>query len=152
MFSLANTDCHYRRRTAQIYAPPPDVPHVAADPMVSLAEHMPAPTRTLLGKRPRDNNYVTGYEPLNAKRRMTTIGVLEAAGSTSRAHHRPATRTLVRNDNKSLVTGRGAERLTATHAQEVSHQLLPEPSVQGELVRTTARGQSHGIEGREELT
>jgi hypothetical protein len=76
--------------------------------------------------------------------------VLEAAGSTSRARHKPATRSLTGSNGKSLATGRGAEGLAAPNVQDVYHQFLSGPSVQTELVGTTARGPSLWIEGSEE--
>jgi hypothetical protein len=135
---------------AQIHAPPLDVVDTGVDPTVSFAAHMLAPTGTLLGKRPRDDGYHTGYEPLNTKRRMIVNEVLEAGGSTSRDRHKPATRTLVSINGKSEATGRGAEMLATPNVLEIYHQPLPGPSVQGELVGTTAWEQSLWIEGSEE--
>ena len=76
-------------------------------------------------------------------------GVLEAAGSTSRARQKPATEIPAVFNGKSEAAGRGAGMLAAPIAHEVYHQPLPGPSVQGVSVGTSARGQLPWIEGSE---
>ena len=78
---------------------------------------------------------------------MRKNGVLEAAGSTSRAHQRPTDRTPTVIDSISEATGRGAGMLAAPIAHELYHQFLPGPSVQEVLMGTTAQGQQPWIEG-----
>jgi hypothetical protein len=84
---------------------------------------------------------------VKTKTRMN--GVLETAGSTSRARHKSATMTQQLVNGISEAAGRGAEKLAATITHEVYHQLLPGPSVQGGLTGTTAQGQLPWIEGSE---
>jgi hypothetical protein len=74
-------------------------------------------------------------------------GVLEAAGTTSKACHKLATRTPTPKSDKSKTVGRGAGRLAATMTQEVYHQSLPGPSVQQALVGATAPPQLTWVEG-----
>ena len=77
---------------------------------------------------------------------MAVKGVLEAAWSTSRACHKPATRTLTRIISASKTAGRGAGRLAATNAQEVHLLSLLGPSDQQVLVRAPAPEQPSWIE------
>ena len=77
-------------------------------------------------------------------------GVLAAAGSTSRTRQKPIARTPVRISVKSKATGRGAGKLASPNAYGVYHQFLPGPSVQGNLMGTTAQGELPRIEGSEE--
>ena len=72
---------------------------------------------------------------------MRTDGVLEAVESTSRARQKPSTRTSVQIRNKSEAARRGAGKLATTSAQEIYHQFLPGPSVQGRLMGTTVQVQ-----------
>jgi hypothetical protein len=65
---------------------------------------------------------------------------LEAAGPTSRARQKSATRTLAISHDKFEAAGRGAGRLVSPDAHEVYHEFLPGPSVQQGLV-TTAQGE-----------
>jgi len=81
---------------------------------------------------------------------MAVSGVLGAAGSTSRAHHKSATRTPAVINSKSEEVGRGAGKLAAPNAHEVYHQILPGPSVQGETTGTTAEEELAWVEGSEE--
>ena len=80
---------------------------------------------------------------------MKKNGVLEAAGSTRRAHQRPTDRTPTSIDSTSEATRRGAEMLAAPIAHEVYHQFLPGPSVQEGWMGTTAQDQLAWIEGSE---
>jgi len=124
--------------------------------------HIPELPRSLLKKRPRDAEEASSDStkpgkdrnersaPRRVKRRTGANGVLDAAGSTSRARQKPATETPVRINNKSEAAGRGAGMLAAPIAHEVYHQSLPGPSVQEALMGTTAQGQSPWIEGSEE--
>ncbi|KAI0296511.1 hypothetical protein B0F90DRAFT_1034126 [Multifurca ochricompacta] len=107
------------------------------------------------GKHPRtdndDNREADCYESRPQKRGKggtTALGVLEAAGSTSRARHKPATRTSSAINDKSRVVGRGAERLAASNTQGVYHQFLTGPSVQQELAGTAVWGKLPWVEGR----
>jgi hypothetical protein len=88
--------------------------------------------------------------PRRAKRKMVVNRVSEAVGSTSRVHQKSATRTLEGYHRISEAAGRGAGRLAAPNAHEVYHEFLPGPSVQQELVVTTAQGELPWIEGSEE--
>lgn len=76
--------------------------------------------------------------------------VLGAVGSTCRARQKPSTRTPEQINRISEAAGRGAGKLPATNAQEVYHQFLPGPSVQGGLMGTTVQGQLPWMEGSEE--
>ena len=88
--------------------------------------------------------------PRRIKRKTGANGVLGAVESTSRTRKKPATKTLIRLNNKSEAGGRGAGMLAAPITHEVYHQAVPGPSVQEALVGTTAQGQSPWVEGREE--
>ncbi|KAI0293342.1 hypothetical protein B0F90DRAFT_1822119 [Multifurca ochricompacta] len=122
-----------------------------------LLESQSFPVRC--GKRRRadndDGREADSYESRPQKRgkkrgkgRMTALEVLDAAGSTSRARHKPATRTSSEISAKSRVVGRGAEKLAASNTQGVYHQFLTGPSVQQELVGTTVWGKLPRVEGR----
>src|SRR5712691_8611088 len=127
-----------------------------------LRTNMPELPRTILRKRPRSaeetsngftkagNDRNRRKSPRRVKRRTGVDGVLEAAGSTSRACQKPADRAPVSIDNKSEAAGRGAGMLAAPIAHEIYHQFLPGPSVQEALMGTTAQGQSPWVEEREE--
>jgi hypothetical protein len=129
-----------------------------ASQSISPAVYMPTSMRTTLGKRPRgeeetrsdlqDNSI--GGPPKRVKRKERTNRVLEAGGPISRAHQMPMTRTLVDIKSKSEVAGRGAGKLAVPNAHEVYSQSLPGPSVQQELVVTTAQGELPWIEGSTE--
>jgi hypothetical protein len=134
---------------------------MGASQTISPAAYIPASTRTNLGKSRRSAETSCDYVEVahdrntsgpirRVKRKMRTDGVLEAAGSTSRARQKPSTRTPVQIDDKSEAAERGAGKLAATNAQEVYHQFLPGPSVQGELMGTTVQGQLPWVEGSEE--
>ena len=127
-----------------------------------LRTNMPELPRTILRKRPRNaeetSNGITKAgkdrnrrkSPRRVKRRTGVDGVLEAAGSTSRACQKPADRAPVGNESKSEAAGRGAGMLADPIAHEIYHQFLPGPSAQEALMGTTAQGQSPWVEGREE--
>ena len=85
-----------------------------------------------------DNN--TCGPTRRAKREMRRDGVLETAGSTSRARQKPADRTSTEINDISEAPGRGAGKLAAPIAHEVYHQFLPGPSIQEALMGTTAQG------------
>jgi hypothetical protein len=156
--SFASTGRYHSWGSAQGDAPPTGV--TDATQSTPPARYPPESTRTILGKRPRreDNptgDYIQVIPPGTStrgpsKRAKGKIGVLEAAGSTSRARQNSATKTLVNNRNRSEATGRGAGKLTATNAHEVYYESLPGPSVQQELVVTTAQGEQPWIEGSTE--
>jgi hypothetical protein len=120
--------------------------------------HVPASAKTILGKRPRgeeetrskiqDNSI--GGPSKRIKRKEKIHRVLEAGGSTSRAYQMPTTRTLEEIKCKSEAVGRGAGKLAVPNAYEVYSQFLPGPSVQQELVVTTAQGEQPWIEGSAE--
>jgi hypothetical protein len=114
----------------------------------------------VLGKRPRGAEDACddgglgaddGHQQRPRKRgkgKMAVNGVLEAAGPTSRARHKPATRTLKGLNGISKTAGRGAGRLAATNVQEVYHRSLQGPSVQQVLVGAHAPEKPALIEGR----
>ncbi len=84
---------------------------------------------------------------------MAVSGVLGAAGSTSRAYHKSATRTPVVINNKSEAEGRGAGKLAAPNAHEVYHQSPLGSSAQRVLMGAIAQGKLPWNEGSEgELT
>jgi len=121
--------------------------------------YMPELPWAILGKRPRSaeetsNDHTKAgnrrSSPRSVKKRRGVNGVLKAAGSTSRARQKPATRTPVRIYGKSEAAGRGAGMLAAPIAHEVYRQFLPGPSVQEALMGATAQGQLPWIEGSEE--
>jgi hypothetical protein len=66
--------------------------------------------------------------------KMAVTGVLEAAGTTSKARHKPAARTHTEINNRCKTAGCGAGRLAATTAQEVYHPSFPRPSAQHAMV------------------
>jgi len=122
---------------------------------------MSAPQGTNIGKRPRNvggtNDWAgeasSDHRPRphkKAKGKMADRGVLEAAGSTSRARHKSSTKTPTVINAKFKAAGRGAGRLAAPNAQGVYHQSLPGPSVRKELVGTTVQDQLSWVEGSEE--
>ena len=128
----------------------------ADDAATSSTAHMLAAPGTSLGKRPREADDSWGPSTINGlqprprkkgKEKMAANRVLEAAGPSSRARHKPATRTLTRINGISKTAGRGAGMLAATSAHEVYHQYMPGPSVQQVLVGTTAPGQLTWVEG-----
>jgi hypothetical protein len=160
MRTLANTGRYYYSwGSAQMDAPPLGVAHASqSTPPVG---YMPGSMGTILGKRPRedaqDGDYVqmtqhnsTRGPPKRAKRKMLVNRVLEAAGSTSRTNQKPVTMTLTEKHGKFEAAGRGAGMLAAPNAHEVYHEFLPGPSVQQELVVTTAQGELPWIEGSAE--
>ena len=104
---------------------------------------MPAPMKT---KR-HDNNACGPTR--RAERKMRRNRVLEAAGSTSRAHPKPADRTPTEINDISEAQGRGAGKLAAPIAHEVYHQFMPGSSVQEVLMGNTAQGWLPWIEGSE---
>ena len=125
----------------------------------SHGAHMHTSQRIRLRKRPRSDELTgDGSEELYGDRRPRPLkkvkgktvasGVLEAAGSTSRAPLKSATETPVEVSAISEAVGRGAGMLAAPNAHEVYHQLLPGPSVQ-ELAGTIALGEPSQIEGSE---
>ena len=128
-------------------------------PGTSSTVHVEAMPEAVLGKRPRgaedacDDGVLgadDGHQQRPRKRskgKMTMDRVLEAAGPTSRARHKPATRTLTRIKSKSKTVGRGAGRLAATNAQGVYHLPLQGPSVQQVLVEAPAPEQPAWVEG-----
>ena len=69
------------------------------------------------------------------------------AAGTSKARHKPASRTPNDKIEKSKTAGCGAGRLAATTAQEVHQQYLRGPSVQQVLVGATAPRQLIWVEG-----
>jgi hypothetical protein len=81
---------------------------------------------------------------------MEADGVLKVTGSSSRAHHKPTTRTQAGSNKKSETTGCGAKKLTTPNVQEVSHQSLSGPSVQQVLVWPTAPEKLTWVEGSAE--
>jgi len=81
---------------------------------------------------------------------MANRGVLEAAGSTSRARHKSSTKTPVAINRKSKAAGPGVGRLAAPNAQGVYHQSLPGPSARKEVVGTTVQDQLPWVERSEE--
>ena len=160
-FTLANTCC-YSWGSAE----PGEIPVGMADTITDVGHsssdtaHMLASQRTTLGKRPRSDELTgNGVEELKGDRKPRPLkkvkgktvanGVLEAAGSTSRARHKSATKTPVSISCISEAVGRGAGRLAAPNAHEVYHQFLPGPSVR-ELAGTTALGKPPRIVGSEQ--
>jgi hypothetical protein len=85
-----------------------------------------------------------------AKGKIAIQGALEAAGSASKACQKPSTKALIVNNSKSEVAGCGVERLTVLNTCKVYHPFLPGPSVQKEMVGTTAQGQWPWVEQQAE--
>jgi hypothetical protein len=123
--------------------------------------HMSAPQGTSLGKRSHSAEGTSDWAGeagrdhrlrphKKAKGQMAHRGVLEAAGSTSRARHKSSTKTPIAIDRKFEAAGCRAGRLTAPNTQEVYYQSLPGPSVQKESVGTTTQDQLSWFEGTEE--
>ncbi|KAH8981746.1 hypothetical protein EDB86DRAFT_416001 [Lactarius hatsudake] len=104
-------------------------------------------SRTVLGKRRRDSN---SYELPQKRGEQNTDGVLEAAGSTKRTRHTPATKTQRLINGKSKAVGRGAGRLASTTARGVYHQSLLGPSVPQGSAGALAQGQPSWTEEREQ--
>jgi len=160
--TFAHASHYYSWGSAQIHTPPFGLVEMGANQTISPVVYMPASMRTNLEKSRRSaetGDYVEAVHDYSAcgpirrvKRKMKTNGVLEAAGSTSRARQKPSTRTPVQIDNKFKAAGHGAGGLTATNTQEVYHQFLPGPSVQGRLMGTTVQGQLPWVEGCEGVT
>ena len=155
---LADTSC-YSWGSAQLTATPLGAENTIAGQAMLSGTYMPALPRTSLGKRPRgadgsSNDFIQATNgsgrsgpARRVKRKMEGNGVLEAAGSTSRARQKPADRIPTRITGKSEATGRGAGMLAAPIVHAVYHQFLPGPSVQEGLMGTTAQGQQPWIEG-----
>ena len=144
--TVANISCYYSGGLTQLNAPPIGLVESGPSQTISPAAHMLAPMRTKFEKC-QDKN--TCGPTRRVKQKMRKTGVLEAAGSTSRARQKPAGKTPVRIHGKSEAAGRGAGMLAAPIAHEVYHQFLPGPSVQGASVGTSAQGQLPWIEGSE---
>ncbi|KAH9024484.1 hypothetical protein EDB83DRAFT_2428468 [Lactarius deliciosus] len=116
----------------------------------------------VLGKRSRERygtyrNRSTGpdddsnsYELPQQRVKLTTDGVLEAAGSTKRARRTPAIRTQSNINGKSKAVGRGAGRLASTTARGVYHRSLLGPSVPQGSVGALVQGQPPWTEEREQ--
>jgi hypothetical protein len=116
----------------------------------------------MLGKRLRGADKASGnqvkavdddsrnHQHKRSKRNMATSGVLGAAGSTSRAHHKSATRTPEVMNCKSKAVRRGAGKLTALNAYEVYDQSPLGSSVQRVLMETIAQGKLPWYEGSED--
>ena len=132
---------------------------------ISRATNMPSLTKAILGKRScgADEANDDRFEAVNngqkfsqhkrVKGKMTTNGVLEAAGSMGRARQNPATMIPVSENNSiSKAAGRRAGKLVAHNTHEVYHQILPGPSVQGATTETTAEEELPWVEGSEEGT
>jgi hypothetical protein len=126
-------------------------------PVVAPVISSPGPTlvvpATVLGKRPRgaegsDNEggpgTSDGHLPHLRKRGKERK---EATGSSSRARHKPATRTQTSINKKSETAGRGAKKLATPNMQEVSYQPMPGPSIQQVLVWPTAPEKLTWVEG-----
>jgi hypothetical protein len=163
-FTLADTSYCYSWRSAQVNARRLRVTEMDVGPTISHAAHMPASTRTILGKRlhgeeGRSGDYVrvvddinTPYTPKRVKRKLMLNGVLEATGFTSRIPQKPANRTLTRSGKDSEAAERRASKLAAPNAQGVSYQSLPGPRVQKDLVGTTVQGKLPWVEESEKET
>ena len=161
VFTHADTSC-YSWVSVKHRATPLGAEDTVAGQVMSSGTYMPALPRTSPGKRPRgaestSNDFIQvtngshrSGPARRVKRKMRRNGVLEAAGSTSRARQKPADRTLSKWSDKSEAAGRGAGMLAAPIAHEVYHQTLKGPSVQEALMGTTAQGQPPWIEGSEE--
>jgi hypothetical protein len=162
-FALAHTNC-YSWGSAKVSTTPLGVADISHGGGYSLshAAKMLASQRTSLGKRPRSEELIGCYGPeklsgdqrprpsKRVKGKMVARGVLEAAGSTSRAPLKSATKTPTIISDKSEVVGRGAGMLAAPNAQEVYHRFLPGPSVQKESVGATVQGELPRVEESEE--
>jgi hypothetical protein len=125
---------------------------------MSQTIHTSAPQGTYIRKRPRNlegtNNWAEegsiGHRPRphkKAKGKMADRGVLEAAMSMSRAHHKSSTKNPVVIESEAA--GREVGRLAAPNAQEVYYQSPPGPSVREVLVGTTEQDQLPWVEGSE---
>ena len=103
-------------------------------PATLSTAYMCAAPGTTLRKHPRhaedtydqgDPRAVDGQEPRPRKKgkaKITTNGVLGAAGSTIRARRKPATRIpKTETNDKPEAAGRGTRRLAATKAQGAYH-------------------------------
>jgi hypothetical protein len=123
--------------------------------------HTLTPQGTYLGERHRSVEETSAWaeEGSNdhrpsphkkAKGKKANRGVLEAAGSKSRARHKSSTKTPVAIRDRSKALGPGAGRLAAPNAQGVYHQSLPGPSARKELVGTTVQDELPWVEGSEE--
>ncbi|KAH9962035.1 hypothetical protein BGW80DRAFT_1357098 [Lactifluus volemus] len=130
-------------------------PHWQPQEDPTMAQALLFPTQTLVV--PETDSYgdwgIGGNEhQANYKRvkRVVEIGVLEAAGPSSRARHKPAARIPTSVNGKSKTAGHGAGMLVAPTAHEVYHQSLPGPSVQRELVWPTAPETLPWVEGSAE--
>jgi hypothetical protein len=118
--------------------------------------HVSALTRSVLGKRPHSEEetsdaYIqaihdisTCGSPERVQRKLMSNGLLEAAGSTSRARQMLATRSPTKIGWNSEAAGSGAGKLAAPNAHEVSPRFLPGPRVPEELAETTVQGQPWG--------
>jgi hypothetical protein len=116
----------------------------------------------MLGKRPRGADEASGnqvgvldgdyrsHQHKRSKRNMAVSGVLGAAGSMSRAHHKSATRTPEGINSKSEAVRRGAGKLAAPNACEVYYQSPLGSSVQRVLMGTIAQGKLPRYEGSED--
>ena len=167
-FTFADTGgyrCPAERLSAELSAPLLGADATAGLPPAMLSTaYMQAAPGTALGKRHRhaedtydggDPRADDGQEPRprkkgKAKMAMNGVLVLGVAGSTSRARHKPVTRTRKCTNSISKATGQGAGRLAATSTQRAYHQYLPGPSVQQVLTRASAPEKPTWIEERVE--
>ena len=151
-FTLANACC-YSWGPAQVGTTHVGMANIGNDAGHSLSRVDTLASRTSFGKRPQ-RDVLTGDGPGNqiprlfkkAKGDTVVRGVLEAAGTTSRAPLKSATRTPDNVSDISDALGRGAGMLAAPSTHEVYHQPLPGPSVQ-KLTGTSALGEPSRIEG-----
>ena len=145
--TVADISPYHSGGSARISAPPLGLMELGPSQTISSAAYMPESMKPNSRKR-HDNN--TCGPTRRVKQKMRKNGVLEAAGSTSRARQKLADRTPVLNDSKSEVAGRGAGMLAAPITHAVYHQSIPGSSIRGALMGTTAQGQQPWIEGSEE--
>ncbi|KAH9047445.1 hypothetical protein EDB83DRAFT_2677014 [Lactarius deliciosus] len=108
----------------------------------------------ILGKRARtngmdgtvDNGHLEAEAHVPRPRKKgkglsKTQGILEVAGPSSKAQHKPATRDPKQGNNHiSEAMGCGARGHAATNAQGLYDRFLPGPSVQQELTEAIAQG------------
>ncbi|KAH8978831.1 hypothetical protein EDB92DRAFT_526701 [Lactarius akahatsu] len=108
----------------------------------------------ILGKRARSNGMdgtvdnghleAEGHDPRPRKKGKglsKTRGILEVAGPSSKAQHKPATRDPKEGKNRiSKAMRRGARGHAATNAQGLYDRFLPGPSVQQELTEAITQG------------